>query len=293
MAPLFAIVVLLTAACGEDPAPADRRLVVASVYPLAYAAERLGGDGVQVVNLTPPGVEPHDLELTADDLEAIASADAVLMLGGGFQPAVEDAVAAAATGAVIDVAKGVATLPSEDPDGELAFDPHVWLDPARFRAIVEHVAGALEEAGVPTQERATALLRSLDNLRARYDHGLAGCAGEMLVTNHAAFGYLAEAYGLEQEAISGLAPEAEPDPARLAELAETIAEQGVTTIFSEALLPADVAETLAAEAGIRVAILDPLEGLSPERLDAGEDYLSVMARNLEVVREGLGCPAAA
>ena len=111
----------------------------------------------------------------------------------------------------------------------------------------------------------------------------------MLITNHAAFGYLAAAYDLDQRAISGLAPEAEPDPGRIAELAAEAEREGVTTVFTEELVSAEVAETLASEAGLATAVLSPLEGLSEERAAAGEDYLSVMRANLEVMRDGLGC----
>ena len=204
----------------------------------------------------------------------------MLVLGGGFQPAVEDAAAAEATGSVVDAGEGLMSI---------AGDPHVWLDPARYARMVQRIGAALDDAGVDTSQGAAALAARLDDLVARYDEGLAGCEGALLVTNHAAFGYLAEAYGLEQEAITGLSPEAEPTPDRLATLAEEIRERGATTVFTESLVPPDVAETLAAEAGVRVAVLDPLEGLSQDRLDAGEDYVSVMLENLEVLREGLGC----
>jgi zinc transport system substrate-binding protein len=126
-----AVLALLAPACGGDTPSDDGRLrVVTGAYPLAEVAERVGGDLVHVENLTPPGVEPHDLELTTDDLEALLTADIVLFVGAGFQPAVQDAVAEA-EGAVVDVLHGVDTL-----SADRAVDPHVWLDPARFRLVV-------------------------------------------------------------------------------------------------------------------------------------------------------------
>ena len=107
-----------------------------------------------------------------------------------------------------------------------------------------------------------------------------------LVTNHAAFGYLAAAYGLTQAAISGLAPDAEPTPDRIAELVDLVHREGVTTIFSEELVSPEVAETLADEAGVQVAVLDTLEGLTPDEVAAAPDYGSVMRRNLETLRGG-------
>jgi zinc transport system substrate-binding protein len=285
--------VLVTAlpACG-DAVSADRTgetvAVVASFYPLAFVAERVGGDRVTVTNLTPPGVEPHDLELTADDLEAIAAADVVIDVGGGFQPSVEEAVAAEASGITIDALAGAPALPGQDGG-----DPHVWLDPARVAMLADRVGEALTEAdpagATGFGDRAAALRTDLEALDREFRDGLASCRSRVLITNHAAFGYLAAAYDLDQRAISGLSPEAEPDPGRIAELAAEAGRDGITTVFTEELVSAEVAETLASEAGLTTAVLSPLEGLSEERAAAGEDYLSVMRANLEVMRDGLGC----
>jgi zinc transport system substrate-binding protein len=278
-------------ACLRDAGSAGRADeplgVVASAYPLAFVAERVGGDRVTVTNLTPPGVEPHDLELTPDDLEAIATADVVLAVGGGFQPSVEEAVQAEAQGITIDAVAGVPAPPGQDGD------PHVWLDPALVASFADRVAGAFAEAdpagAAGFAERADALQAELESLDREFRDGLAECRSRVLITNHAAFGYLAAAYDLEQRAISGLSPEAEPDPGRIAELAAEAERDGVTTVFTEELVSAEVAETLAAEAGLDVAVLSPLEGIIEERAAAGEDYLSVMRDNLEVMRDGLGC----
>jgi zinc transport system substrate-binding protein len=268
--------------------------VVASFYPLAFAAARVGGDRVTVTNLTPPGVEPHDLELTPDDLQAIAEADLVVYLGGGFQPAVEDAVESEATGVVIDALDGIEPRDASAGDDEAAIDPHVWLDPALYSGIVDRVAAGLGEAGGGADgDRFTAnaedLGAELSLLDEEFREELERCGTRVMITSHAAFGYLAAAYDLEQRAISGLAPESEPDPDRIAELAAEASAEGVTTIFTEDLVPPDVAETLAAEAGIRTAVLSPLEGLTDEQQAAGDDYLSVMRRNLETLRDGLDC----
>jgi zinc transport system substrate-binding protein len=263
--------------------------VVASFYPLAYVAEQVGGDRVTVTNLTPPGVEPHDLELAPDDLETIASADVVIRVGGGFQPSVEEAVEAEASGITIDALAGAPALPGQEGGG----DPHVWLDPVLVASFSDRVADALAEAdpagAAGFADRAAALRAELERLDREFRDGLASCRSRVLVTNHAAFGYLAAAYDLDQRAISGLSPEAEPDPGRIAELAAEAERDGVTTIFTEELVSAEVAETLASEAGLTTAVLSPLEGLTEERAAAGEDYLSVMRTNLEVMRDGLGC----
>jgi zinc transport system substrate-binding protein len=268
---------------------------MASFYPLAFAAERVGRESVSVETLTPPGVEPHDMELTPDDLEAIAEADVVLYLGGGFQPAVEEAVEAEAGGVTVDALEGVQLLPAvrTEPDGSRAVDPHVWLDPMRYADVVERIGLALGEAkpsGATTfRANAGALRDELSVLDDEFRRGLSDCGTRVMITNHASFGYLADAYDLEQQAISGVAPESEPDPAHIAELAELARAEGVSVIFTEDLLSAEAAETLAHEAGLDTAVLNPLEGLTQSQASAGDDYLSVMRRNLEALHDGLDC----
>lgn len=281
---------------GTAPGDGAKISVVASFYPLAYVAQRVGGDLVTVTNLTPPGVEPHDLELAPQDLEAIATADVVVYLGGGFQPVVEEAVEAEATGVTIDVAEGVDLLPAASDDDGIGGgpgDPHVWLDPTLYAGVVDRVGAALGEVRAADAETFRANARQLDAelsaLDEEFRQGLADCGTRVLITNHSAFGYLAAAYDLEELAIAGVSPESEPDPERIAELAALARGRGVTTIFAEDLVSAEVAEILAAEAGLATAVLSPLEGLTEAQLAAGDHYLSVMRRNLETLRDGLVC----
>ena len=299
MAALLAAIALLGASCGSssDVLDGDDLMVVASFYPLAEAAQRVGDDLVTVENLTPPGVEPHDLELAPDDLEAIVTADVVLYIGGGFQPAIQEGIADA-EGIVLDVLGAAGSMrsppPGEQESGEaVPADPHVWLDPTRYAGIVEAVAATLARAqpakAAMFRESAEAFGSELSALDREFADGLATCRSRLIVVNHAAFGYLAGAYDLEQISISGISPEAEVDPARLAELKSLVEREGVRTIFTEELVSPEVAETLAEEAGVETAVLSPLEGLTPEQLDAGEDYLSVMRENLDAIRSGLGC----
>lgn len=278
------VVAMAAGACGSSDdggrtGADDRVEVVAGFYPLAEAARRVGGEAVRVTDLTPGGAEPHDLELSSRDVDRIEDADVVVYLGGGFQPAVEKA-AERASGDAIDL------LDDED-------DPHVWLDPRRMQAIASTIADALAEAdpagAAGYEAREAAYLEELQELDRAFETGLATCERRVIVTSHDAFGHLAARYDLEQEPIAGVDPEAEPDPRRLAALVDEVKARGVTTIFSEALVSPEVAETLAREAGVRTAVLDPIEGLSDERRAAGDDYVSVMRENLEALRLALGC----
>ena len=273
------------AGCGADEEAADRT-VVAAFYPLAWVAEEVAGDDTQVVNLTPPGAEPHDLELTARDVERVNDADVVLYLGRGFMPALEDAVEGHE--GAIDLLEGHSLREGgehgDEEREEPEVDPHVWLDPNRLAAMAATVAG---ELGDP--EAADDLVARLQSLDGEFRDGLATCERREIVTSHAAFGYLADAYDLRQIALTGLSPEAEPSPRALEELVEEVREEGATTVFFESLVSPRLAETVAREAGADTAALDPLEGLAEDELEGGADYVSVMRENLATLREALGC----
>jgi zinc transport system substrate-binding protein len=303
---------LLLAACGDDGATGSdgETTVAASFYPLAFVAQEVGGDDVVVTDLTPAGAEPHDLELTPDQVDEILDADVAIVMGNGFQPAAEDTAddRDAVTVFVFDelpIDAGGRVVEDEHEDeggeeesdeahGDEALDPHVWLDPVLMGETVLAVTDALVEAdpdhAAGYERRARALERRIERLDAEYTAGLADCERDIVVTSHDAFARLAARYGLVVEPIAGISPDEEPSPERLAELADLAEEEGVTTIFTETLVSPDVAETLAREAGgLETAVLNPLEGLTDDEVDEGADYFTVMEDNLAALEAALGC----
>ena len=289
--------VLLAAGCTSSTAGGAGTLkVVVAVYPLQYVVEQVGGDQVSVTNLTKPGVEPHDLELTAKQVASVAFADLVFY-EKGFQAAVDSAVDTEKPKRVLDAASivplrttpgftGEATTPSTS-----ALDPHTWLDPQTMikyaSAVAEHLSQARPDSAAAFQQRADALVAQLTTLDSEFSTGLASCRLKVFVTSHAAFGYLAERYGLEQVGITGLTPDAEPTPSRLAEVQKIAKEKGVTTIFSETLASPALADALAKDLGLKTDVLDPLEGITSQ--SRGTDYPSVMRSNLSALRTAGAC----
>ena len=286
-------------ACGGTAAGSKGVEVVTAFYPLEFAVSKVGGSAVGVTNLTPPGVEPHDLELSPRQVGEITDAALVVYVGHGFQPAIEDAVAQIDDTKAIDALAGQDLLtPAQEKSNDVAqtigdvegdaVDPHVWLDPVRMKAIVDEVEAALGAADPSNKDayirRAEALGRRLNELDDEYSNGLEDCRSRDLVTSHGAFGYLADRYGLKQISVSGLDPQAEPSPGRLAAIARFVEEHGITTIFSEELAPPEIADTLAREAGVAIEVLSPLESAP-----ASGDYFTVMKTNLDRIREALGC----
>lgn len=297
----------------------DALSVLAAFYPLQYVAEQVGGDLVHVTSITPAAAEPHDVELSPRRVRDIADADVVVYLSG-FQPAVDEAIHARQPRHVVDAARNTAVAEhladagSQDPgsddagshddehdaeehenDGDHeghdhgATDPHFWLDPTLLGAVADDVAEALAAADPEHADRYADRARELSAAMADLDQeladGLATCERDVIVVSHTAFGYLTERYGLRQVGISGLDPEAEPSPARLRQIREVVAENDVTTVFTEVLVSPKVAETLAADLGLTTAVLDPVES----QADPASDYRDVMRNNLAALREALGC----
>lgn len=262
-----AVLVVLLGACTSGDADDGRTTVVASFFPLAELARAAGGPDVVVHDLTPPGVESHDYEPSTRDIDRIEDADLVVYLGDGFQPAIQRATRRAQQS--LDALDHVRDRRSGDP--------HVWLDPTVMAELADVVAARLERPSP------AAYKQQLLDLDAEYRRRLMPCRGRVLVTTHDAFGYLAHRYGLEPQPLTGLTPDAEPDPKRLAELADLVRARGVTTVFTEGTDEARAAESLAREAGVGTAVLRTLE------MPTEDGYLGGMRANLDALARGLGC----
>lgn len=296
-------------ACAGDSAAAgntDKFDVVASFYPMAFLAERIGGEHVNVISLTQPGQEPHDLEISAKQTAQLQESDAALYLTG-LQPSVDEAIGQAELKTKIDAAQ-LTSLETHADDGghedehedehaddhghthEAGKNPHVWLDPVKYAEVAEGVGAAFAKAdpdhAADYRKNAEALVGELGDLDARFEAGLKNRATDVFITTHAAFGHLAERYGLTEEAINGLDPESEPSGARVKELERIAKADGVTTVFYETLVSDRTAKTLASDAGLRTDVLDPLEGITDA--SRGDDYFQVMEANLAALRKALG-----
>jgi len=283
---------LLAAGCQQTPAPAGKPLVVASFFPMYDFARQVAADRAQVISLVPPGVHGHDWEPSPQDVAQVRRARVFVYNGAGFEPWADKLVKEAAGPSTVVVAAS-AGLTVARAGGDGGLDPHVWLDPILAKSEVEAIRAALargdpggKAAYAANADAYGARLAALD---ARFDAGLRDCARREVVVSHAAFGYLTRRYRLEQIAVMGLAPQAEPSPAALAAIVRVARERKVSTIFLEPLVSPRLAETLAREVGVRLLTLNPIEGVTRQEATEGTGYLELMARNLESLRDGLGC----
>jgi zinc transport system substrate-binding protein len=266
---------------------ADGRVsIAASFYPLAWVSSQLAPHA-RITDLTRPGMEPHDLELTFAQTVDLAQADLVVY-EGGFQPAVDQGVANDAEGRTLDVGPVAGLKPFLDDPGQT--DPHFWQDPSKLSAVAVAVARELDRIdpahAASYDAHLATLQRRLSRLDDAYRTGLAHCIRHTVVSSHDAFGYLSK-YGIRVAAITGLAPGAEPTPADLQHLQELIRDDGITTVFSETLASPAAADALAHDMGVRSEVLDPIEGLSDAT--AGQTYPTLMQQNLRALEEANGC----
>ncbi|MEU6219284.1 metal ABC transporter substrate-binding protein [Streptomyces sp. NPDC047022] len=298
-----AVTLAATSACSSRAAAKDsgRFDVVASFYPLAFLAEQIGGKYVHVTSLTQPGQEPHDLEISARQTARLQESDAILYLRG-LQPSVDDAVAQSEVQTKIDAAflttleqhgnevGGHAAAHDSHPGEGAGKDPHIWLDPVRYAQVADGVGKAFEKADPAHadayRKNTSVLVKKLDALNTQYANGLRNTKSKVFITTHAAFGYLAERYGLTEEAINGLDPDSEPSAARVRGLESMARADGVSTVFYETLVSDSTAKTIAKDTELRTDVLDPIEGITAK--SRGSDYFQVMESNLTTLRKALG-----
>ena len=304
---VFAALSLVLSACSSatqeasasQSATATGEVVIvhAAFYPLEFLAKTIGGDQIQVISLTVPGAEPHDMELTPVQVAELEKTSLALFIDG-FMPAVDQAIEASVPDRALDLGTTVTLLEGEAHSDEAAvtqddhgaYDPHIWLDPANMismaKAVSERLISIDPARTAFYTANTAALVAELEALDQEFTTGLANCEQNEIVTSHESFGYLANAYGFKQHGIAGLSPDTEPSPARLVEISEMVKAEGITTIYYETLVSPAIAETVAKETGATTAVLDPIEGLAAGSTDT---FITVMQANLQALIKGQTC----
>ncbi|PQF22146.1 metal ABC transporter substrate-binding protein [Enterococcus mundtii] len=302
----LAIGAFLFTACGQttQESAQDELNVVATFYPMYEFTKEVVGDTGKVELLIPAGTEPHDFEPSAKQSATIADADVFVYNSSDmefFVDSLKDTVDTDRT-LMIEAAKGIERLESQEEHEEEheeseghqhdhAYDPHVWLDPTLAIQEVQTIATELGKKYPDMKDtfdqNAAAYIKKLEALDQTYTEALKGATNRTFVTQHAAFAYLANRYDLKQVAISGVSPDQEPTPSRLAELKDFVDQNKIEVIYFEENASSKVAETLSKETGVKLEVLNPLESLTNEQIEAGETYISTMEKNLEALKESI------
>jgi len=274
--------------------PTSKLQVVASFYPLYFFSEQIGGDKANVTNIVPAGAEPHDYEPTAQDMVKMENSRLIVLNGGGLEAwgnNIKQNIDAKNT-TIVTAGEGLTTQQVTE-NGQTENDPHIWLDPPLAEKMVDKIVQGFVQVD-PTnryyyEANGNALKIKFFALDSAYKQGLSNCQEKNIITSHAAFGYLATTYSLNQMPIAGLSPDAEPSPQQLANIVKFAKDNKVKYIFFESLVSPKLAQTIATEVGAQTLVLNPIEGLSDQDLAQGRNYLTVMQENLINLEIALQC----
>ncbi|HDY73402.1 MAG TPA: ABC transporter substrate-binding protein [Candidatus Jorgensenbacteria bacterium] len=273
-----------------EPTETEKLKITTSFYPLAEFARQVGGKNVEVINITPPGSEPHDYEPTPQDIVHVNSSEIFIFNGSSFDPWAEK-IAPKLEEEGIKVLRMTEYFDLIGTDD--GSDPHIWLNPILAKQEVEIIRDTLQKID-PTNssmynDNAQQYLGKLSELDQKFRTGLASCELREAIVSHAAFGYLAERYDIDIISIAGISPEEEPSLRRLGEIAKLAQEKNINYIFFETLISPKLAETIAQEIGAETLVLNPVEGLTDEEIESGKSYISEMEKNLSNLQRALVC----
>jgi zinc transport system substrate-binding protein len=322
---LLAVLLVFLAACSntnntEENSEDKKMTIMTSLYPLYDFTSKIVGDRAEVINLVPPGAEPHDFEPTPKDMANLSKADIFIYNGGGYETYIEDVLSSIDQQdmSILNASENLDLLTIEETGGEdkheetndgeeagheeeakheeeeLAgeYDPHIWLDPLRAKQIAELIKEELikvDEDGKDVYEKNfNELASEFDALHSEYESALSDPSQKEIIVSHAAFGYLTNRYGLSQTPISGLTPSDEPSPKELLEIINFAKENGVKYIMFETLVSPKVAEMVQDKIGAEALTLNPVAGLTQKETEEGKDYFSIMRENLESLKIATG-----
>lgn len=272
--------------------------VYTSFYTLYDFASKVGGQNAELINIMPPGSDPHHWEPRASDIVNLENADVFIYNGLSFEHWVDDVLNSISTDklTILEASTGIDPLESKhDQDNDSHHhgdkDPHIWLDPIRAKRIFENIKNTFIEVDPDNKEyydkNYIKYIEELDSLNREYSEGLKNLNNRDMVVTHEAYSYLSHAYDLNQIAIDGLIPDSEPSPARMAEIIDYINDNDIKTIFFEDINDTKLVETIAKETGVDLKILYTLEKLTDDQISNGDDYFSLMRQNLENLKAGL------
>lgn len=304
------LIVILAACSNDEPEKKEEQIqVFTTVYPLQYFTERIAGDLVSVQSIYPPGSDEHTFDPTQKDMMALADADLFFYIGLGLEGFVENAEKTLKNEHVQMIATADAITEDmlveneddhhDDEDGHDdhdhhdhgEMDPHVWISPALSDALAYSIKEALVEVSPENkdlfEENFEALRDELLLLDRAFIDMAAEAPSKTFFVSHAAFGYLADTYGLEQIAVAGLNSQSEPSQKELMQLVEYAKEQNIKYVLFEQNVSSKLTDVIRKEIGAESLTLHNLGVLTTEDIENNEDYFSLMEHNLKTLETAL------
>lgn len=285
---LFISTIVASGCAKQEPEKREEKIkplqVVTSFYPLYEIAHQIGGENIEIKNLVPGGVEPHDYEPTPRDIINMRESNLLIYNGLGFEPWSEKIIPGLEK-------NGVRTINMSSLfEGS---DPHFWIDPVKYMQETEEVEKSLSKLDPAHADsfktKKEKWISQLKNLDTSYRNNLTNCKQKTFVTNHAAFAHLGKRYGLEMLSISGISPDEEPSPKTMANIIKLVKEKNIKYILTESLVSPKIAETIAESSRAKTLTLNPIESLTEEEMTAGKNYITIMEENLQSLKTALEC----
>lgn len=252
--------------------------IYTSIYPIYDFTKKIGGERITVYNMTKAGAEPHDFEITSKDMANLSKADLFIYNGGGMEHWVDT---------IMEALKDLKYINASSNINENNLDPHFWLSPINAKIQMENIKNGLIEIDFENknyyESNYNLYANRLNELDDKIRNSLSNIKNRNLVLTHPAFGHFCKEYSLNQIAIA----RGEADPKAMADIITFIKNNNVRAIFYEEFSSSKLVDSIAKETGIKILTLNPIESLSEEDIDAGEDYFSIMKKNLISLSDGL------
>lgn len=298
------ILMLFTGCKKTQNIESDGLQVFVSFYPYYEIASQIGGKFVHITSMIPDGIEPHEYEPTLQQTMSLEKADVFIYNGLGMEEWTEKAVQTLPkTVKIIEASKVVPLLKMKDHEHEESdsvqqeedehgeYDPHLWLNPVNMKKVAEKVKDTFIQLD-PTHKKDFErnyqhFAKQLDDLDTTFINTLKLTKGQEIVVSHAAFGHLTHRYNIEQHAIAGLSPHTEPSPKQIVDLQKFIKNEQLKYIYMETLASPKTAEIIAKDLGLKILVLNPIEGLTEKERQNGENYITIMKKNLKNLQKGL------
>lgn len=304
---LIMVLTLALAACDQNNTvklDENKMNVVTTIFPIYDFAQQIGGEHANVMNIIPTGVEPHDWTPKSQEMNVTSKSQLLLYNGAGLEgwiPNFLQGLGAGSSLKTVEVSQGIELIHADGTDGhdhgektsdhkddhagDIYIDPHTWVSPKSALIMAENIKNSFIEVDPGNKSDYEAnyvkLEQKLKDLDQKFTTELSATKKKEIVVSHQAFGYLCRDYGLTQKAMMGLSPEAEPRSQDILALTKYVKEHEIKYIFFEELVSDTVAKMLASEANVDTMVLNPIEGLTKEQAASGENYVTLMERNLQ------------
>lgn len=297
---LLSVITMISAvACssGNNTAKDNGKInVYTTVFPIYDFTRNIGKDKININYVVPPGVEPHDYEITPKLMKDIQNADLLIKNGLGLD-SFADKIKSENKLQIVDASEGIKPLTYDEEQNHEnegnnshnhgQYDPHVWLNVDLAMKECENIKNALIKADEKNKDyyekNYNEYIEKLKKLKSDYDENLKDKKNKSIIVSHGAYGYLCDEYKINQISITGISPNQEPSLSKISEIANYAKKNNIKYILFDGLVNPNVAKTIADEANIKTTVLYSIDNISKKDFDNNKDYISLMNKNLETL----------